>query len=520
MTGPRPNGRSVAWAAAFGVAAAALMLRRSFFCADMATACDRAFRIAAGQTPYRDFFCPTTPLMYYSLALWFKLFGSVYLTYQVYGAMQCGLVVAATVYFCRAGLGFGRGRAAFMGVLQSIWAPTMMFGAPLYDGDASFYALLAGLFLFAAARKPERERLLAFLSGAAAGLAFWSKQDIGAGAVAGACAAVLLLTVPTARKGRTLAAPFATGLGAVFGAAAAFFLLKGAFSDMLFWTFKRAIMVKWGVGKGPGGLSKLVSPFTTKIDRSTKYVILLYGLACASGWIKTLTGRGKDDPALGAMCLVFLGALYSGVMVHNGQAYAVSMSYFGAALAVLWRQVGRAGEDLGRPRLVSAVFLAFYAAIGLRGWRYLGNSSSNGPNTFASARLRGLVGAPTDDGPALNRLTSFIRERVPPQDAFLSFDRYLAAYFMTGRLCPLPLTNINIAESSRELDEAILVKAASKPEIRWLLSIGAPESLRDNPYLSRMPGLLDYLLKNFEVKEAVGGPPDQQLTVWTRRQIN
>ncbi len=513
--------RPLSWAAAFGLTAGALMLWRSFYCPEwinLGLVCDRAFRITRGQTPYLDFFCPTTPLMYYSLALWFRLFGVSSLTSQVYAAAQCGLVVAITVYVCYVGLGFSKTRTAFMGALQSIWAPTMMLGSITYDGDASFYTLLTGLFLFAADRRPERKHLFAFLSGAAAGLAFWSKQDMGAGAVAGAGAAVFLLFVLPPQKGRPLLLPFAAGLGAVFGVAAVFFLLKGACRDMLYWVFQRAVMVKWGAEKGPGGLSKFISPFTTTIDKSTKYVALLYAVACASGWIKTLTGRGQDDPALGAVCLVFLGAFYAAALTHNGQGYTAGMSHFGIALALLWRQVERAGKDFGRPRLISFACFAFCGAIGLRGWHYLDNLPHyHGPwHTLTAERLRGMH-VPSREGPAVDRLLSFIRERIPPQDSFLSFDLNMVPYFVNDRLCPLPFTNHNPSEASRELDEEILIKAASKPEIRWLLSIGTPGSLGDRFYLRQMPGLLDYLLKNFEVKETLGGPPDRQLTVWTRR---
>ena len=60
--------------------------RNGFFALDQSIIFDGAYRIISGQTPYRDFFMPIGPVVFWIQAVFFKLFGVNYTAYLLHSA--------------------------------------------------------------------------------------------------------------------------------------------------------------------------------------------------------------------------------------------------------------------------------------------------------------------------------------------------------------------------------------------------------------------------------------------------
>ncbi len=481
---------------------------------------DCAYRISLGEVPYRDFFIVTAPMTYAVLGLLMKVFGPFYLVSRIYVAAQCALLVAVTYLFCERSLKLGKARSSALAVFQMIWAPQMMVGVIWYDNDATFLILLAGIFLLRAWSLPNGARW-SFLGGMSCGLAFWFKQDSGAGAVAGGLAAVTLMAWEN-RSARRHWLTFAAGVAAVFSAAVLYFLAHGAIQDMIFWTVRRALQFK-GVtgsertleqaGSGGGFLSMLLSPFTTNVDHSSKFVLLLYCLAPAGAWYRFRLTRDRREAALAAAALLWAISFYAGLCTHAGQGYTNKVATLAIILGILWRSWPQNAPALLRARWLAPAFGLFVAAIGLRGLRYQKNFIPAGPTVpLESPRIAGLR-VPESLKP-LDALIAYIERNVKPNEDFLIFDQIIV-YFAAQRKNPHPVTDPN---ATRADDEAVILESLKRrPNIRWYFYLGGPKDFAKELAFGhgrqlQLDKVSAYVKDNFRFLESRDG-----FTVWVRK---
>ena len=524
MSSQRSLAQSLLIAVPIAVVAGALAFWRTYhvqaWLVDLGLYFDCAYRISMGEVPYRDFFIVTAPLTYAVLGLLMKLFGPFYLVSRIYVAVQCGLLVAVTYLFCERALKLGKARSLALAVFQTIWAPQMMVGVIWYDNDCTFLILLAGIFLLRAWSTNGALRW-SFLGGVCCGLSYWFKQDSGAGAVAGGLAAATLMALQD-RHARRHLLMFAVGVAAVFAAAALYFLAHGAFQDMISWTVRRALQFK-GVtgsertleqaGSGGGVLSMLLSPFTTNVDHSSKFVLLLYVSAPAAACYRFWLTRDRREAALAAVALLWALSFYAGLCTHAGQGYTNKVATLAVILGILWRPWPPSAPALLRGRLSAALVASGVIAVGLRGLHYQKNFLPGGPTVpLESPRIAGL--RVPDSLKPLDPLITYIERNVAPNEDFLIFDQIIV-YFAAQRKNPHPVTDPN---ATRADDEGVILESLKRrPNIRWYFHLGSREDFDKELAFGhgrqlQLEKVSAYVKNNFRFLESRDG-----FTVWVRK---
>ncbi len=212
---------------------------------DTAYVLDSAARIAAGQTPYRDFPFVHPPLTFLIQAAIIRLTGRVFFHHVIYTAVVGGL---STLVTWRIALALLRERisAAF----SRVWLVALCAAAPLailgvysivpipeYDGDCAFW-ILAALWLLLRA-ETRRSVPMALAAGAALCLPLFTKQNMGLPFLAATVAAVLfVLALASMRRGKAQAE--------ATGAAWLVSVLAGASATLI----AAALALHWTAGIG------------------------------------------------------------------------------------------------------------------------------------------------------------------------------------------------------------------------------------------------------------------------------
>ena len=452
------------------------------------------------------------------LSWWFSLAGESFLAVRLHVTLQAMVLTALTFLASRRLLGLGLIESSLLTLFEILWSPHFMHGIIWYNNDAAFFAMAAGLSLMWAWR--EEKPLWNLAAGALCALSFWSKQDIGAGAMAGGLASTLLLwrTAGSPRKAAHVLA-FVSGLILVCGAICFHYWRHGALDDMVFWITKRGLMMKW---EGPltwtRSLEKAFSPFTTSVDRASKFFVLLMALPIPCSLSRYLVSRDRIELlGLGA-AILWLSAYYAGLFTHDGQGFTVDLAAFACALGLVRRpwpapspEPSRARLDawnlrlvgLVPPRLAAVSFLALLAVLGARGLRYAKNMGwppSEHTHVLRTPRLAGLHIRP--EAAAIDLLSGFIEERVPADEGFLILDLSIV-YFTTGRRPVSPLTYFNIGDMQLDDEDRILASAAD-PSLRWFFYPGGRERFDADPF-EGMGRLKTYLGAHFQFDGEAGG---------------
>jgi hypothetical protein len=507
----RNRGDSVATLAA-ALAAAGLTFARSgraqMWPADMGLLFGIPQRILSGEVAYRDFDLYSTPLTFYTHALGLKLFGFSMLFERLYISAECALLVGLAYWFCRRALGLGAAKSAAIAAFQTIWAPQMMLGAMWYDGDVTLVVFVAGLCLYRAWNgRSERSALWCAACGALCAISFWYKQDIGAGALA---AAGVLAWARAREDRRRLQDALALSAAAALatGAVLLYFFAHDALPRTFYWVATRALMNKWGPSSNGQSSFKLLSPFTTKVDRSSRVVVLLYAAAPLACWLRWRRVREPCELALAAATLLWFSSFYAGLFTHNGQAYSARVATLGPVLAVLGRP-WEWGPLLRHRRAVVLAWLVVVVGMGALGLRYLRHMTRDASSLrLRSARLAGMWVPPS--ARALDGLAEYIERRVPPQDEILDLDSIII-YYLTSRRAPHPFADFSYGEVIRSEDEDRLLARLNAADVRWYFHLGDRRDCERDPLWS-LSGLKAYLAKNFRFKEAGDG-----FTVWEAR---
>lgn len=474
-----PLGGEAALAAALALGAAALAFWRTFYCSDADNTdalITRAYMIAVGRLPYRDFHCPTTPLTYYLLAWGWKLFGYSHMVSQVYAALQAAAALLLSFFFCRRMLGLDLGKTAGVCAAQLIYLPQVQHGIMWYDNDASFFALLGGMLFFRAWTGPDAGRW-GLLSGLACAASFWGKQNIGAGAVVGGALGMAGVWALYG-KDRSSAAARGFWAGAVLGlgAGALYFAARGGFGDLIDWVFVRGYRIKFSLDTP---LRRFLSPFIGSVDRASRLFVSLFIVAFLAALGRFRLGGKREELALAGTLTLWAGGYYAGLLTHGGTAFNMNLAYLAGVLGALWRpwpegtspQAGWTARLNGRG--VSAAFALCLLILGLRGLKYMTNLGwppSDYPHAMRAERFANL----RRKSDFLDRLIGYIQETVPPEEDFVVLKDNLYAHFATGRIPPTPLTYVDSVVGAIELagEEERLLRDLRAPRMRWLIYTG------------------------------------------------
>jgi hypothetical protein len=155
---------------------------RGFFPFDQSIVFDGGYRIFAGQIPYKDFFIPFGPIVFWLQAMFFKLLGVNYFAYLFHAALMNIFATVVSLAILR--LFFGSlSPSVYLGAaMTAIWFYPP-FGTPWMEQTAHFFSFLAilGVLYVSFPKRVASRRLLLILfsAGLMAFIAFLSKQNIG-----------------------------------------------------------------------------------------------------------------------------------------------------------------------------------------------------------------------------------------------------------------------------------------------------------------------------------------------------
>lgn len=190
---------------------------------DLSYVLNTAYRIAAGDVPYRDFVQPHPPLTFLIQAAILKLLDSNYRHHLWYAALLSGLGTLLTLAIVHRLLRpFERAPLyAFVACLPLIpLGLHALFPHPWYDADACFLALLA-IYALVRADEPASSRVWPLAAGSLVVLPALAKQNMGLVLVAAAQLLALSWAFERSRRGRYAlfvlgcAAALALALGAI-----------------------------------------------------------------------------------------------------------------------------------------------------------------------------------------------------------------------------------------------------------------------------------------------------------------
>lgn len=338
-------------------------------------------RVADGETLYEDVFFGVPPLSVYLTLPLVALFGVqiAWVKAVVLGAFAASLALAVVT---ARRLGAGRWECVAFAAAMLVF--TKPFGIGLYQPLASTFTLacLATTLAWAAQletvpRDARRERLTLLLAGAAAGLAFSAKQNIGLYALGALLAAILVLGAGRRVRSATLA------LGSCIACVLVPLLpviATGAFDDFVHYGF-----ADLGTYNELGGISYLDAVRETA-DRTrdflagsgatasltaviSAYQILLYLLVPATlaalGYAWTRTAGEERSRVI--VVLLFTLAAAAGIFPRADPAHLA----FAAPVPVLgaWYALHLLARGLSRGRrraLALAVALALVPAVAIR----------------------------------------------------------------------------------------------------------------------------------------------------------
>ncbi|MBI4369642.1 MAG: hypothetical protein HY547_05370 [Elusimicrobia bacterium] len=498
------------------------------FFGDYSLLLDCSYRLATGQTPYRDFFFPTTPLAFHLSAIILKIFEFRYQALKFFAATEGAAAVFLAVYFCRRLLGLNWKISLGLGAVTLVWLPELYWGRPWYNNTASFFALAAcvaamkfwiggGLFFMSAA-------------GAGAALAFWSKQDVGAGALLGCflSAAVFECVSWKNSRGKSLIS-LAIGAALIFGVYWGYLAAHGAIGDWWEATVIRGVQIKFtGDGAGTGiwhmpDLSKLAralfSPWMAAENRTSLGLTVLYAAAVLLSLTRYLIGRKIRDLGAATVALMALGSFYTGIFTHGGKTFNTLLPHLGCVLGFffLGADAGAAAEDnrtplrrwlsrqkrltvwLERTPRLAAVLAAF---IGIYGLRYIEYGTLKKLNySIKTLRLRGLR-VDERQGRIFDEAARFVKDRIATGDYFFA-PSMAALYYASNRRPPHHTAFHGWCFSG---DAARVIDDLKKNRVKifmWSKPLDRIENLPPEE-ICGMPGIREYLAASMPKKQSFG----------------
>jgi 4-amino-4-deoxy-L-arabinose transferase-like glycosyltransferase len=204
--------------------------KRGFLAADQSIVFDGGYRVFLGQVPYRDFFIPTGPMVFWLQGAFFHIFGVTYRTYILHAALVNAAASLLAFWWVRTIYPGAFAHAFLAAVLTAFWFYPP-FGTPWFEQTAFFFHFCSMVLLVRALadgdpdwREPlltQRGYWMLAAAGFAACLSFLSKQNAGLLAVAAGLGVLWLGTTGGLRRrllGSTVFLGGAALAGLLFGA--------------------------------------------------------------------------------------------------------------------------------------------------------------------------------------------------------------------------------------------------------------------------------------------------------------
>ncbi len=274
-------------------------------------------RIAAGETPYRDFFLHLPPLQALAHAGLEELFGRRLILSRLAGALARVVIAGTLAAWLARRFRVG---TAIVAALAAVWLAsgddTEILD--LYNHHALLASIVAG---FAASRALSRSRGSLrwwLLCGASASLAFWTKQTIGLGVSVAIPMALLLVSWRSVERRATLG----PGLGGfVAGWSVPALILGGWLATRgALGAFLREVFVDAAASKGPIWMllpRPWIDPFRIDVLALPASIGALGALAVAVlGWRSPNPSRPAPRPRLG-VSIAALAAVVALVLGHG-----------------------------------------------------------------------------------------------------------------------------------------------------------------------------------------------------------
>lgn len=503
-------GAGLAGAALFGGSAGVVLWQNTRVGAlqDLSYILNTAYRIAAGDVPYRDFTQPHAPLTFLIQAAILRVFDSSYRHHMVYAALLSGLATLVTWEVCVALL---RGRLkrprlfAFVICLPLIpLGIHSLFPHPWYDADASFLSLLAAYALLRAGDAGASQTWPA-LAGALTTLPFFAKQNVGLALFAGLQLAALTLAFRAETRSRyarflagsVLAAATSLVLVATTCGLAAYFrwtvsfatqrrlepaLLLDGWQDWKLWVWAGIAVLGAGLVSlrrrelAYTGGALLALPFVWGLlaDDGTRVFFRLWPftlLLAAALALWRLTRPGQALAA--ALTLALVGLCQAAFLAHGveGSSFAL-WPFFSILTASIAAGLSSMPIEKGPPVGESYLLLAALAALVTGTPRLLENRRlvylhNAGPvMTSRHPRLAGLH-VRGDYLPRLDELLQFLETSVPRDDAIAQIHGEDPLYFALRRRPRLPIVILDTTVNPYTPEQ--LVRLFLERDIRWVV---------------------------------------------------
>jgi len=488
---------------------------------DVSYILNTAYRIAAGDVPYRDFAQPQAPLTFLVQAAIIRLFDSSYIHHVWYAALLSGAATLVTIELFKLLLvpHFARARvyALVACLLLLPLGVHSIFPFPWYDADASFLALLA-LYTVARARSERAAAGWAALAGVFGVLAAFTKQNMGLPLLA--ASQVLVLPWLFHHASRRRYAAFVAGNAGSMGLAIAVIHATCGLESYARWTFafaaerrlvptlplavyRRAEIWAW-VGVAALGLLivatrgregdvaadarwtwrdllgagllvlPLLAPLTQGPAQRTALFARLWPmampLAAALAVITWLRERGSFEPLLTATVLVFCYGTFlsQGVAASSFAVWPFFCLLLGSILIGLRSLAPGLAPRLGEAYLAATVVAALLTGVPqLLANRRLDYVHQEGRvQASHHPRLAGL-NTPGDYLPRLDELLAFFEREVPADEGFTAIPGEDPLYFALRRRPRLPLVLFDGTVNT--LAPTQLIEQAKASGIEWIV---------------------------------------------------
>jgi hypothetical protein len=184
---------------------------RGFYAFDQSIVFDGGYRVYLGQIIYKDFVIGVGPVVFWLQGFFFRIFGVNYTSYVLLAAIQNAVATLLVIFLIRR-LFPGKKTASYLGgLITAVWFYAPM-GTTYYDTTGALLVLFS-VFLSThcvisslsanepGSRPASKNAFLMLLSGVFLGLAFLTKQNIGALAAILSLSSLLILPVrPFSRR--------------------------------------------------------------------------------------------------------------------------------------------------------------------------------------------------------------------------------------------------------------------------------------------------------------------------------
>ncbi len=430
---------------------------------DFAGLVDHAYWISLGLCPFRDFFELSAPLTYQIQGLLLKLAGGNYLVTRLYVSLQGAFLVSLAVLFCLKVLRTGRPFSLLAGMVTLLWSTQLHQGLAWYHSDAMAFAMVAVWMIVVLW---ERENLwIPGLLGLTCSLVFWSKQDLGAGAILSGGLVVglrLWKFKPGSHSRLAYSSSFCIGLILPFLIYALYFIHLGALAQAWQSTVLRAIHLYYPRQESfwCGAISSFWSPLSGVGKLLTSIYLVVLWLA-----IKRFKEFG-DQRDLRNTAVVFygLGIFLSGFVSHRGRyGFESAQTLLGIVFGIGW-------ASLPPGRWWKPGLTAVACALGLRGLHYIPTfHPDENPESFQTLEGEhwGGIKLHQSQKRSLDRIVQYVTQHIPESEAFMVDPESFPVSFATRRK-PKYAAATAIYDAMWQSQGRIL-KELNQEDFKWIL---------------------------------------------------